>query len=471
MVRADYILSSTKWASLERVDSVGRLVVSSPTSQISCRHAPSRRPEQFSGITPAPSEVPGSVCGGQVSSEREFVERVIREIATEFPARRAGSDQERMAQERLRKKLDALGVANRFHTFRWNESLYATMALHFGIGVGATVIAPAHPWLAAFLHLGVGVSYWADASRTEHLLRRCLPSKRSQNLVATIPARAERKLRIVLLAHCDAAFTGWVFHPSVVKRAGAGRSGETQPYHARSLELATDAEFASGLLAVLRATLGLTGGLIRSIELLLAVPSLLTALLNLQVVARNETVPGAADNLSGVAALLALIPRWKSEPLADHVELVFAFTGSEEAGTGGAHRLWEDERENWSTDDTIVIGVDTVTNGDLRWFVEGEMSVVPVTPWLEQCLKETASSDSAFRDVRPFRIPVGATDAMPFVAHGYTGVTIGCIDTDYGAPRHYHRPTDTPDNVDYARVVQGIDFVDRLMREVIATRT
>ena len=415
--------------------------------------------------------MPGSVCRGLVSSEGQFAEQIVRELATEFPERRAGSDQERMAQERLRKKLDALGVPNRFQTFRWNESLYATMALHFGIGVGATAIAPSHPWVAALMHLGVGVSYWADASRTGHLLRRLLPSKRSQNLIATLPARKKRKLRIVLLAHCDAAFTGLIFNPAIVKRAGGGRSGETQPYHARSLELATDAEFASGLLAVLRATLGVTGGLIRTVELLLAVPSLLTALLNLQVVARNETVPGAADNLSGVAALMVLIQRWKSEACADNVELVFAFTGSEEAGTGGAHRLWEDERENWSPNDTIILGVDTVTNGDLRWFVEGEMSVVPVTPWLEGCLKDTAGSDPRFRDVRPFRIPVGATDAMPFVAHGYTGVTIGCVDTTYGAPRHYHHPTDTPDNVDYARLVEGIEFVDQLMRAVIAART
>ncbi len=106
----------------------------------------------------------------------------------------------------------------------------------------------------------------------------------------------------------------------------------------------------------------------------------------------------------------------------------------------------------------------------IAWFVEGEMSTIPLAPWLEECLRNTARSERAFRDVRPFRVPVGATDAMPFVAQGYTGVTIGCVDTEYGAPRHYHRPTDTPDNVDYDRVVEGVAFVDRLMREVISVR-
>lgn len=405
-----------------------------------------------------------------MSEERDLVEEIVREIARDFPARRAGSAEERRAQERLRDRLDALGVDNRFETFRWNESLYATMAAHFGVGLVATALAPTRPWLAAAMHFGAGISYWADSSRTGYLLRRLLPSRRSQNLVATLPARGERRLRIVLLAHCDAAFTGWIFDPRVVAAAGAGRTGETQPYHARSMELATDALFASGLIALLRAVSGLGGPVVRTLELALAVPALLTTLLNLQVVAQNQTVVGAADNLSGVAALFALIRRWQSEPMPDHVEIVLAFTGSEEAGTGGAYRLWEAHRDEWDPADTVVIGVDTITNGELRWFVEGEMAPVPLAPWLSNVLAEVAASDPLFARLRPFRIPVGATDAMPFVAKGYDGVTIGCVDTEYGAPRHYHHPSDVPDNADFARLIEGVTLVDALVRSIASHR-
>lgn len=405
-------------------------------------------------------------------TERGRVEALIRELERDFPVRRAGGEGERRAQERLRDKLDASGVDNRFETFRWNESLYATMALHFGLSAIGTLVAPSRPMLAAALHLTAGISYWADSSRTGLLLRRLLPSKRSQNLLATVPAKGERKLRIVLVAHCDAAFTGWVFDPRVVKRASAGRTGETQPYHARSLEMATDAVFASGLLAVLRTILDVTGfGVFRAVELLLGIPALLTFAVNAQVVLTNRTVPGAADNLSGVAALFALMERWQSAPLPDDVEVVFAFTGSEEAGTGGAYRLMEARREDWSKDDTIVVGVDTVTNGKLRWFVEGEMSPVPVDPAIEDCLRETVASSPAFAHVRPYRIPVGATDVMPFVARGYRGVTIGCVDTDYGAPRHYHHPSDTADNVDYEQLVESIDFVDEFVKVLARSRS
>lgn len=405
-----------------------------------------------------------------MSDERALVEALIREIAEDFPRRSAGSEHERHAQERLRGRLDALGVDNRFEAFRWNESLYATMALHFGVGVVATALAPMRPWLAAAMHFGAGISYWADSSRTGYLLRRLLPSKRSQNLLATLPARGERRLRIVLLAHCDAAFTGWVFHPRLVAVAGGGRTGESQPYHARSIEMATDALFASGVLALLRGAVGLGGPVVRGLELALAVPAALTAALNLQVVAQNEPVIGAADNLSGVAALFALLARWQTDPLPEDVEIVLGFTGSEEAGTGGAYRLWEAHREEWGPEDTVVLGVDTVSNGELRWFVEGEMAPVPPAPWLVQSLEAVAASDPAFARVRPFRIPVGATDVMPFVAHGYDGVTIGCVDTEYGAPRHYHHPTDTPDNVDYDRLVEGVGFVDSLVREIAIRR-
>ncbi|MFT6397732.1 MAG: acetylornithine deacetylase/succinyl-diaminopimelate desuccinylase-like protein [Bradymonadia bacterium] len=404
-------------------------------------------------------------------TERDQLEEMIREIERDFPVRRAGGEDERRAQERLRDKLDAIGVENRFQSFRWNESLYATMALHFGISAIGTLLAPSRPLLAAALHLTAGVSYWADSSRTGLLLRRLLPSKRSQNLVATLPAKEERKLRIVLLAHCDAAFTGWVFDPRVLKRAGGGRTGESQPYHARSMEMATDAVFASGLLAVVRAFLDIAGfGLFRAVELVLGIPALLVFAVNAQVVLKNQTVPGAADNLSGVAALFALLERWRATPLPDDVEIVFAFTGSEEAGTGGAHRLMQERRDEWSKEDTIVVGVDTVTNGDLRWFVEGEMSAVPVDPVIVGCLRETIASSPDFAAVRPYRIPVGATDVMPFVSKGYKGVAIGCVDTDYGAPRHYHHPSDTADNLDFDQLVQSVDFIDEFVKVLIRSQ-
>lgn len=402
-------------------------------------------------------------------SEERRAMSLIQELCREFPARRACSYQERAAQERIRDEALAAGAEANFERFRFNLSLYETIALHFGLGVVATLLTPSMPLVGATLHLLVAVSYWADASRNGHILRRLLPQRDSQNLLVRLPAAGVPKLRIVLPAHVDASFTGRIFDPRVLRLAGGGRTGETQPYHARSLELATDAQFLLGLLALARVFFGADGTWFRALELVVAVPGILAFLANAEVVLRDETVQGAADNLSGVAANLLLLDRFREDPLPD-VELVFAFTGCEEAGTGGAWHLVRAHEGQWSPEDTVVIGVDTVCNGELRWFEEGEMARVPVPERLAHTLRRVSGLDERLSRVRRFRIPVGATDAMPFLAKGYEAVTIGCVDIGYGAPRHYHHPSDTPENVDPSEIVLAVDFIEAVVRVLALER-
>ncbi len=407
----------------------------------------------------------------EVETEVERADALIRTICSQFPERRACSADERGAQECVRDTLaDVPGAEAKFERFRWNYSLYSTMALHFGLATFGALIAPTFPAAGAFVLALAGISYWADSSRNGHILRSLQPRGDSQNLLVTLPATGVKKLRIVLIAHVDAAFTGWIFDPKTLKRAGGGRTGERQPYFARSLEMTIDAIFILALLALGRSFGWIGGPWLRAVELLLTIPPFIAFLVNLDVVRRDHVVPGAADNLSGVACCETLLRRFAKQPFED-VELVFAFTGAEEAGTGGAWALAKAHNQEWDTRDTVVLGVDTVCNGELRWFLDGEMDRIPVAGWLENLLRRTAASDPRFDGTRPFEIPAGATDVMPFLARGYTGVTVGCTDVEYGAPRHYHHPTDTPDNLDPAEVILAADFVEQLIHEVVAFRT
>ncbi len=401
------------------------------------------------------------------SAELAFARRVVSEIARDFPQRRAGSDAERFAQGRVQGEFERIGVAAQAEAFEWNTSLHQTLALHFGVGTLGSLVAGASPGAAALLHLIAGGSYWADSTRTGYLLRRLLPRRWSRNLVATLPAQTgEPRLRVVFAAHIDSAYTGLVFHPLMVSAAAAGRDGVRQSYFARSLEVATDAELALFATSAIRAVFGIAWPWFRAVELVLAVPALLAFGLNLEVVLRNRTVTGAADNLSGVASTLLLAQRFVVDQ-PDDVEFVFAITGAEEAGTGGAYRLAEARANEWNPENTIVIGVDTTTNGDLRWFREGEVEPMPTAPWLETMLKDAVRAERRFASVRPFQMPVGSTDAAPFLARGYPAVTIGCYDADYGAPRHYHRPTDVAANVDYPHIVYATDFIELVARKII----
>lgn len=401
--------------------------------------------------------------------EQTFAAGLIERIVQECPQRKAGSESERRAQLMAAETLRGLGVSVEEHPFRFSDSLYAVMALHFGVGTLGALVGGVAPLAGAALRALAGGSYLADSARAGHVLRRLLPQVDSQNLVATLPADGEPRLRIVLLAHADAAFTGWVFDPLVIKALGPASLPPRLRFLGRSLAVATIAELAGSALALSRAALGPLGSILRPMELALALPGLLAFLLNLQVVLRNEIVPGATDDLSGVAGLSLLARRLAATKRPD-VELVFVFTGAEEAGTGGAFSLARDWRDRWDPSNTVVIGLDGLSNGDLCWLDEGEIVREPVPAWLEVALHRATASDSRFATVAPFDVMVGATDVYPFRRAGYDGVCIGCVDRSLGAPRHYHVPSDTPENLDPADIIRAIDFAQALIGEVIRER-
>lgn len=406
--------------------------------------------------------MPARATVPRIANEQDYAMRIVERICALGP-RPAGGRTERLAQSLAEQEFAALGLEGTWASFRYTQSLYAVMAAHFGLGTAAHAIAARAPKIAALTHLYVGLSYYLDSTRQAHWLRQAVPSVRSQNLIVTLPAATAVRQRYVFIAHADTAYTGTVFHPAVLRATQGGRDGRHAGYLQRSMELATDAELLLGILAVLRA-LGVAPRWLRWVEHALAIPSALVFLANLEVVLRNESVVGAADNASGVAALVLLASRL-GERAPEDVEFVFVVSGAEESGTGGAHRLAAAMADEWSPDDTTVIAVDTVTNGDLRWFREGEQGPIPVPERLATALQALAE-DPAFAGLQQHAIPAGATDAMPFLARGYDAVGIGCVDPEIGAPRHYHRPSDRTENIDAARIVEAVDVIATLVKRL-----
>lgn len=408
---------------------------------------------------------------GANSDEKGLVESVIGRITREFPRRKSASVQERAAQEMLAGICRSIGLETRLDPFRFNDSLYAVLAVHFGLGVLGTVIGLWSPVIALLLHLGVAVSYTLDSTRRLFLLRRLFPFRPSQNLLATQGSDGvEPRLRIVLVAHVDAAPTGLVFHPKLIKRFTVAETPPGLGWVRHSLLVAT------GSLVLLAATdlfwlVSGTSGWLLALQSLLTVPPLLAFLLNLDVVIRDQVVPGANDNLTGVAALL-LLARRLAIGLPPDVEVVYVFSGCEEAGTGGAWALARRANSSpWRRENTVVVGLDTLAGGDLFYFQEAEIVRMPVPARLERLLVETAASDPRFHGVKRFRIPIGGTDAIPFLTAGYEAVSIGCVDPKLGAPRHYHLPTDTLANLDAGKVVVATDFAESFIRRLAAQGT
>jgi hypothetical protein len=398
---------------------------------------------------------------------RAFVERVVRAC----PRRAATSEDEARAHAMIDAEMQAAGLATEQQSFTWNESLYEVLALHFGLGALGSLAALRSPLLGFALHAGAAASYLADSRRKAFVLRRLFPFRRSQNVLGTLPAASgEPRLRVVFLAHADAAFTGFVFRPEVAASATKGPGFMKKPLRVSVMALAAlaaldVAEIVGGRSR--RSGLSRFSSLARAA---LTIPPLIAAALNLDVSLRRHVVPGAMDDLSGVATLLLLARRLRAKK-PDDVELVFVATGCEEAGLGGAQALLERNSSRWERERTVVVGVDSPANGELRYYLEGEILPVPLAPWLRDALERVSSSEPRFDGVRAFPIPVGGTDAIPFAVAGYPAVSLGCVDEKTGTPRHYHLPTDTPEAMEAEMIPFCLDYVERLFQEISARKS
>lgn len=388
--------------------------------------------------------------------ETAWARDLIARIVEQCPARRATTEDEARAHAIVRDELDALGLETEVKPFTWNKSLYANLALHFGVATAGSLAGPA---VGLVLHALAAASYAADSARAAFVLRRLFPFRGSQNVVGRLRAKRTPRLRVVFLAHADAAYTGVIFRPEVVRRLG---SKPGSPLY-KSLRVVTGSVAALAVVDALQLALGKSWPL-RVARIGLSIPALIAFIANLDVVLRDHTVPGAMDNLSGVAGMLLLARRLRARPLED-VEVVFVATGCEESGLGGAEQLCKQMRSEWEPARTVVVGLDGLANGELRYFSEGEIFPVAITPWLREALEGIAKD---VPELAAFDIPVGGTDALPFAVAGYPAVTLGCVDPQRGMPREYHLPSDTPENLDVEKIPFCVDVAERLFNAIVA---
>ena len=423
-------------------------------------------------VTAAPTDAAstGKTAKAAQPDDKAYVFKLISDIVAQCPRRQPTSPDEKRAQLMMQEEFRKLGLPTAWHEFTFNDNLYKNLALHFGLASLGTVVSGLLPAAGLALHGVAAGSYTAESMRKGYLLRRVFPFKPSQNLLATMPAPSGNpKLRIVMMAHADAAFTGLLFSEEFVKRFSK-EPPKALKFIKRSMEFTTKTAGSLTGFDALRMGLGPLTWPLRPLEYLLTLPSFIAFVLNMEIVLRDEIVPGANDDLSGVAALPVLARRLKDSQPAD-VEYVFAVTGCEEASLGGSDALCRDMQGKWDKKNTVIVGLDGLTNGDLHYLnPEGEIVPTPAPQWLCNTVDTVARSEDRFRHVKGFEIPVGGSDVAAFLARGYDGLCLSTIDPEIGAPKHYHQSGDTPEHLDMDTLMLSIDFAEALIKEIPRSR-
>ena len=381
-------------------------------------------------------------------SQDELRQRVERLARIERPSASPGEAQ---AAELIAAELRELGADARVEA----ESAHGGYWLPIGLLTGRRALAGARfgRLTAGLVGLASAAAVIDDITGGSQWFRRtALPSRTTTNVVAEIgPTDAERT--VVLVSHHDAAHSGLVFHPAL-PRAIARRfptfweKQETTPGTMWGA-------VAGPLLVAAGALLGLRGA--RTAGTMLSA-GYVAAMADIGM---RKVVPGANDNLTGVAVLLSLARSLRDDPLPGGLPRDPAVHRLRGVVHGGNAGIRAPPLRPPATETTTVICVDTVGSPHLL-ALEGE-GMVWMNEYPKDLLAEVkdAASELGISLIPNLRLR-NATDGLIALRAGYPTAALASVD-DLKVPANYHWPTDTPGNVDYATVADCA----RLCRSVL----
>ncbi len=291
-----------------------------------------------------------------------------------------------------------------------------------------------------------------DINAGRRWLRAVLPKRSTANVLAWVGDPTARSTLIVV-AHHDAAHTGIFFNPAITdalsRRAHWSAEAQAPPI---MLPLA----LGPGLCAI-----GALPGLRRLADLgRLVCAGIILSVLN---IAGSPTVPGANDNLTGVAILVGLARRLQSEPIAG-LRVLLLSTGAEEALMDGMHAFARDHLATLDPTCTHVLCVDSVGSSQLTLAEEqGMLRLVTHDPDLNRLVSECAQ-DAGIPLRRGLRMRFG-TDGYISARRGFPTALLMSLD-DHGFSSNYHWPTDTPDRIDQRTLEHAFELCERVVRRL-----
>jgi Peptidase family M28 len=397
---------------------------------------------------------PGQAVGGA------SLDAVLREVVERLAPidRTPCSRGERKAAEWLANRLRAVpGVEVALE----DEDSWGTFPpTATGLGLlglaGATLVLRGRRAAGALVASAAFVGIVDEAQNGPRVLRRLLRRRRrTVNLIArvgegdTVGGDDRAASTLVVLAHHDAPQSGLLFDQTLQRRLH-----ERAPQVLERFKTPLP-QWWVGLgasLATVVAALTARRGFARA--------GLAIGLLGTAAVAdiwRNETVQGANDNLSGVAALVGLAQLLQQAPIPG-LRVLLVSCGAEETLQDGIRAFVTRHRAELAPCQTAFVNLDTVGSPHLVMLeAEGPVWMESYAgPWLRD-LFATHAERLGVTLQRGFRARASTDSVIPSRA-GYPIVTLVSM-TDWRSPANYHLPSDVPANLDYATVADATRLV------------
>ena len=381
-------------------------------------------------------------------SRQALIERVVRELSSY--ERPSASDGERRAADWLAGELRAAGARDtRIEEEPGRGGYWWPLGL---LNAGPAVATLLGRRAAALVGGAAAAAIYDDVSGGKlWFRRRALPQLATWNVVAEL-GDPEARRTVVFVAHHDAAHSGLVFHPALPRKGM-----ELMPkLHARATQ-SVPIMFGVFLGPVLLALWGLLGrrwlkrcGMFFS----------LGAIACMANIGASKVVPGANDNLSAVAVLVALAHELAEHP-PEGVRVILLSTGSEESFMEGMQGFGARHFAELPRDTTEFVCLECVGSPQLC-VVEGE-GMLRMRDYPESSREALARAGAAAGiELRRGLRTVAATDALIALRAGYPTSTLGGVD-ETKFPANYHWPSDIPDNLDWSSVDGAVEVCLRYL--------
>jgi hypothetical protein len=396
---------------------------------------------------------------GAAAETRPLLSEVVEELAG-FE-RRAGSEGEHRAAEWIARRLRACDCEAEVEEADFHAG-YAGLMRGISLAGSAAGIATLaarglRPPAAAVAALA-GAAMADDIANGPRLARRVIQRREPTWNVVGSAGDPSAARTLVLLAHHDAAPTGAIFDdrlqtwvgdrfPGLIERTNTAVPLWWGPLAAHGL-------IAAGALTHRRwlAALGLAGTAL--------------SVAAFHDIARSPVVPGANDNLSGVAVLVGLAERLRAEPVQG-LRVLLVSCGAEEVIQGGIGSFARAHFSRLPPDRTWFLNLETVGSPQLI-LLEGEGPLV-MEDYHDKAFRDTVAdcAEQAGASLqRGFRAR-SSTDAVIPSRAGYPTATLSSVNR-YKALSNYHKMSDTPEHVDYVTVTAALDVAEAVARRLAA---
>lgn len=395
-------------------------------------------------------------------AEKELVDYMyglVKRVMKEIGPRESCGEEERKLGRLFAQEIEGACERVTYEVFTCSPSafmgFFPYMVALYLFGVILYFLAPPFALVASFLALSV---FYLEVVRYREFIDFLYPKKEGENVIGVIRPQGEARRRVVVSAHLDSAyeFKIWYWFKGL------------SPLVMGLALLALILLFASSFARTVVDPWGFPESrTFRVLGIVLAALSPVVA--PFFFFHTSDVVPGAMDDMAGVAVLAGLarcLQRNREEGgfLPLRTEVLLLALSSEEAGLRGAKRYAAAHASEMKELPTYAIFLDGIY--DQQFLTVFEREIWPggkMDPQLvglaERCAHQLGYP------IRRGVLPLGATDASAFARQGVPSVSITLWDTTRLVP-HYHTRLDTEERIKPESLGVALDLVLEMIKEI-----